>query len=95
MADLAVGDTVIATWKTPTGTTKSVRGEVIELKNGRVHLRYCRDRSSRNTIDLAIREIWRPESQVRKVARKPGEPPVNECLTDLVYALAGKEPSDG
>jgi hypothetical protein len=88
---LAVGDTIIATWKTPAGVTKKARGEVTAVKNDKVRFKYCKTRETGRSIDMSIHEVWRPIEQVRKVEREPGEPPVGQSLTALVYAMAGKE----
>lgn len=88
---IAVGDCIIARWKTPKGAVKKVRGEVTELKPGKVRFKYQRTTQRGSNINMEILEVWRPLEQCRKVERKPGEVPVGQSLTALVYAMAGKE----
>lgn len=90
----AVGDTVVARWTTPKKQLKKIRGHVVEVKPGKVKIKYLKV-SGGSGINMSVLEVWRPLEQVKKVKRKEGEQDAGEFLKNVVEVMAGKEPTPG
>jgi hypothetical protein len=92
-----VGDTVVARWQTPKGSSRKIRGRVIALKKDKVRIRYSKIQGHSHSISWAVLEVWKPFEQVKKVRPEKGERDPSEALRSFVYGLAGKgeETTDG
>ena len=87
MEELAVDDTVVASWETGTGKPRQIRGIVKTVTDKRILIKYETCQTNGRGLNWNVREVWRPREQVKKVEPLPGEKKPGEDLGEFMQAM--------
>ncbi len=85
--DLKVGDFVDVRYTTPSGKAKQFEGEVTEIKNDKVRVKYETGSITSRSLSFQVREVWRHRDQCTRIKKLKGGPVGRQTAT-IARALA-------